>query len=135
MNKKAGTIIELATLISAVVACCIMSYSLLMSVLAGSYQAAAKKIAISENIPRAMGFRVLSGIPLPLERGLGEEDTDLKKSAVRGDDRVYYPGRTIGSTRRETRINEAAAKAGSRHGSLKSIRRGTRLGEDTLGGR
>jgi len=132
MNRRGGTIIELGTVIVAVVACCVISYSLLVSRVGGAYQAAAKQISINENIPQAMKYRALSGIPLPLERVLGEQDTDLMEFGRRTDDRVYYPGRTVGTTSRSTRISETAQKEGRNHSSSKYIQRETQVEEDTL---
>ncbi len=132
MNKRGGTIIELGTLIAAVVACCVMSYSLLASRVGGAYQAAAKQISTNDNIPQAMKYRALSGIPLPLDRVLGEKDTDLLESGRRTDDRVYYPGKTVGTIRRSTRISEVALKQGRNHSSAKYTERGTQIQENTL---
>lgn len=132
MNRRGGTIIELGTVIVAVVACCVMSYSLLAIRVGGAYQAAAKQISTNDLIPQAMKYRVLSGIPLPLGRVLGEQDTDLMEHGRRTDDQVYYPGRTVGTTSRSTRISEAAQKVGRNHSSLKYAERDTQIQEDTL---
>jgi len=132
MNRRGGTIIELGTLITVVVACCVMSYSFLVSRVGGAYQAAAKQISLNENIPQAMKYRSLSGIPLPLERVLGKQDTDLMEFGLRTDDRVYYPGRTQGTTSRSTMISETAEKEGRNHSSSKYIQRETQIQEDTL---
>jgi hypothetical protein len=112
-----------------------MSYALLVSAVGGNFQAAANKIANNDVVPKAMRFRQLPGNLLPMERILGEQDTDFEKAGRRtGEARGYFPGRTMSSNDTHTFIGEAAGKEGTRHYSTKTIQRFSNTWEETLPG-